>query len=205
MQPWPQTIQSNVVHELRRQFEIGVEAGDETVIAANLQIPIYVAAIKYGDRRQYDIVKGIFNSPRSPNARTAAIVALCNATVPELIEETFKFVLTDVKEQDFAMFIANLASNKNTTRKVATFVKEHFDEIYSRFSGKFQLHYIITCAFEKLGTHADAKGIQEFFEDKDVSRFDLALQQALSTIHSNADLIERSAQDVKSYLEKANV
>jgi len=138
VQPWPQTIQSNVVHELRRQFEIGVEAGDETVIAANLQIPIYVAAIKYGDRRQYDIVKGIFNSPRSPNARTAAIVALCNATVPELIEETFKFVLTDVKEQDFAMFIANLASNKNTTWKVATFVKEHFDEIYSRFSVNFQ-------------------------------------------------------------------
>ncbi len=37
-------------------------------------------------------------------------------------------MLTDAKEQDFSTFIASLASNRRTTRKVATFVKEHFDE-----------------------------------------------------------------------------
>jgi len=191
-----------VLKELRKRFDVAAETGDDSLIIADLEGAIYVAAVRYGGRREYDIVKNIFENPRSPNARTAAIVALCNASTPELLEETFRYILKDVKEQDYTIFFQNLAFNRRTKRKTASFMMEHFDEIYKRFSGTFQMNSLIKCSFEGLTTKADAQNIQGFFKGKDVSKYDLVLQQALETILSNADLIERSTQDVKYCLEK---
>ena len=54
---------------------------------------------------------------------------LCYASSPELVDQTFKYILTDVKEQDYYIFFANLAFNRNTTRRMVSFLKEHYDDV----------------------------------------------------------------------------
>ncbi|KLO18576.1 hypothetical protein SCHPADRAFT_114733 [Schizopora paradoxa] len=154
----------SIIKELRRRFDVAMETGDESIFVAELETPIYVAAVRYGGRREYDIVRGIFDNPSSPSARTSAIVALCNPADVQLIEETFKFILTDVKEQDYLEFISYLSLNRKAKRQVAQFMMGHFDKIYEKFSGNFQLNMMISQSFERLTTKEDAEVVQEFFK-----------------------------------------
>lgn len=62
---------------------------------------------------------------------TLASVALCSAPTLELLEETFQFILTDVKEQDYPDFFSNLSLNRRTKRRVAQFMMNHFDKVGS--------------------------------------------------------------------------
>jgi len=47
----------------------------------------------------------------------------------------------------------------------------------------------------------DAKEIEDFFEDKDVSRYDMALAQSLDGIRAKAKWNERSTVELKQWLE----
>lgn len=88
--------------------------------------------------------------------------AMCSATDESLIDETFKFLLSEARDQDLYMFIANLGSNRLTRRRMAKFTKDNYDEvcaafyrlrlwwlvltmiqIYKRFSGNTQLQHLI--------------------------------------------------------------
>lgn len=103
--------------------------------------------------------------------------ALCSAKEPALIDETFKFVLAGAKDQDVYMFIAFLASNVITRRRMAEFFKENYDEvrrapcqfpgiltplqIYRRFSTNTQLAHFVSVRIDYLfacSLHADLEG-----------------------------------------------
>ena len=57
--------------------------------------------------------------------------AMCSTTDPALIDETFKFALKEAKDQDFYMFVAFLARNTKTRRRMSQFFKENYDEVCS--------------------------------------------------------------------------
>jgi len=192
---------ASVVKELQKRFNHMLETGDDSGIASDLESAVYTAVVRNGGKREYDAVKAIFENPRTPTTRTAAVGGLCFASSPELIETTFKYILTDVKEQDYYLFFGNLAFNRKTTRRMASFMKENYDDIYERFSKNTQLNLLISYSFKRLATETDAKDVENFFKDKDVSKFNLVLHQTLDTIRSNAALIERSTDDVMRYLE----
>jgi len=126
---------------------------------------------------------------------------LCSTLNQKLIDETFKFVLAEARDQDFTAFFVFLSSNKKTKRQLVQFVETNYDEIYKRFSGNTQLNHLISIAFKDLTREADAKELEEFFKDKDVSKFNLSLNQALDTIRSTDALIKRSTDDVVQWLE----
>ena len=65
------------------------------------------------------------------NLRDAFRAALCSATDPTLVDETFKFVLTGAKDQDVYMFIAFLANNVATRRRMSKFFMDNYDEVSS--------------------------------------------------------------------------
>jgi len=191
----------SVVGEFQRRFNHMLETGDDSGIALDLEGAVYTAVVRYGGKKEYDAVKAIFENPRTPTTRQAAVGGLCHASTPELVDETFKYILTDVKEQDYYIFFGNLAFNRKTTRRMASFLKENYDDIYERFSKNTQLSTLISYSFKRLATEADAKDVEDFFKGKDVSKFNLVLHQTLDTIRSNASLIERSTDDIVRYLE----
>ena len=100
--------------------------------------------------------------------------ALCSATDPTLVDETFKFVLTGAKDQDVYMFIAFLANNVATRRRMSKFFMDNYDEVsaviyfvtdqltysqvYRRFSTNTQLAHLVSVStfFERcMGSRAD--------------------------------------------------
>ncbi|KAL5490410.1 APE2 [Sanghuangporus weigelae] len=190
-----------VIEELTKRFTDYLKTGNDSAIASDIERATYTTVVKHGGRAEYDAVKAIFEKPKTPTMRTAAIAGLCSPKDQTLIDETLKFMMTEAKDQDVYMFIANLASNVVSRRKMATFLKENYNELYNRFSGNTQLPYLISYAFKYLSTEADAKDIEEFFKGKDVSKFNLALNQTLDTIRAHAALIERSTDDVVQWLQ----
>jgi len=80
-------------------------------------------------------------------------------------------------------------------------LKENYDEIYKRFAGNTQLNYLISYSFKSLSKEEDAIDVEQFFKDKDVSKFNLSLNQTLDTIKAHAALIQRSTADVTQFLE----
>ncbi|KAL5529124.1 hypothetical protein ACEPAG_5098 [Sanghuangporus baumii] len=193
--------ESKVIEELTKRFADYLKTGNDSVIASDIERATYTTVVKHGGRAEYDAVKAIFEKPKTPTMRTAAIAGLCSPKDQTLIDETLKFMMTEAKDQDVYMFIANLASNVVSRRKMAMFLKENYNELYNRFSGNTQLPYLISYAFKYLSTEADAKDIEEFFKGKDVSKFNLALNQTLDTIRAHAALIERSTDDVIQWLQ----
>ncbi|KLO10866.1 hypothetical protein SCHPADRAFT_906524 [Schizopora paradoxa] len=190
-----------VIEELQRRFNHMLETGDDSGVALDLEITTYSTAVRYGGKREYEAVKAMFENPRTPTTRQAAIAGLCSAQAPELVDQTFSYILTDVKDQDYYIFFAYLSGNRKTTRRVASFFEEHYDDFYERFSKNMQLNYLVSYAFKSLASDADLKDVEGFFKDKNVSKFDLVLRQTLDNIRSNAALIKRSTSDVVQYLE----
>jgi len=137
-----------------------------------------------------------------PTSRTAAVAGLCATEDQELIDETFKFMMKEARDQDVFMFFAFLAQKRVVRRQVVKYLKEHYDEIYERFSGNTSLPHLIEYTFKYLTTESDAEDMEKFFKGKDLSKFNLVYHQTIDTIRSNAALLKRSNDDVTQWLER---
>lgn len=193
--------EQKVVKELTKRFSEFLKSGDDSGIASDIERATYVTAVRNGGRAEYDAVKAIFEKPKTPTTKTAAVAAMCSSSDQTLIDETLKFMMNEAKDQDVYLFIANLANNTHSRRKMATFFKDNFDEIYKRFNANTQLPYLVSYSFKYLSTAKDADEVEAYFKDKDVSKFNLALHQTLDTIRAHAALIDRSTDDVNQWLQ----
>ena len=63
--------------------------------------------------------------------------ALCSARDSALVDETFNFVLTGAKDQDVYLFIAFLANNVGTRRRMAEFFMTNYDEVLLPMLGPY--------------------------------------------------------------------
>ncbi|KAG8887646.1 Aminopeptidase 2 mitochondrial [Tulasnella sp. 332] len=192
----------SVIAELQSRFKHFVETGDDSKIPADLIRSTYTTAVRHGGRTEYDAVKKVYKNPPTPSAKISAMLAMTASEDSELIDETLAFILTDVQIQDTMYFFAGSASNRLARRKLNAFFKENYDKFMKMFEGNFSISRLITYNFQDLTSEEDAKATEEFFKGKDVSKFNLALAQALDSIHANAKWLERSKGDVTSWLKE---
>lgn len=89
-----------VVAELLSRFKNYIETGDDTRIVPELQEAIYFTAARNGGLAEWEALRKIALNPKTPTAKNHALVALAEFEVPELIEKTYKFMMTEVKTQD---------------------------------------------------------------------------------------------------------
>ncbi|KAH8117511.1 peptidase family M1-domain-containing protein [Phellopilus nigrolimitatus] len=198
-----------VVKELSKRFAEYLKTGDDAGISLDLEKATYTTVVKHGGRAEYDAIKAIYKKPKTPTTHLSTMLnhfnrsaALCAATDPNLIDETFNIILTEARDQDVYRFIGKLSGNTVTRRQMAQWFKANYEEIYKRFSANTQLSDLVSYSFKKLSSEADAKDTEEFFKDKDVSKYNLSLSQALDTIRAHAAVLERSTDDVVQWLEE---
>lgn len=82
-----------------------------------------------GGRAEWETAKQIFLKPPTPSARTHAIYALTRTEDEELVHETFKFMMNEVKSQDLMYFFVGFNNNRKTRRQLFTFFKDNYDEV----------------------------------------------------------------------------
>ncbi|KAF9050721.1 leucyl aminopeptidase [Hymenopellis radicata] len=191
-----------VIKELRARFDHFKSTGDESKIPAGLQRVIYGTAVKYGGREEYDSVKQLVESVRTPTSKLAAMIALGQTQDPALIQETFDYLLTSSRDQDFVYYLRGLSSNFQSRRQTAQFFRDNYAQIYKRFEQNSMLKYLVSGSFSGLSTQKDYDETKSFFQDKDVSKFNLSLAQTLDTIGARIAYLERSSDDLGGWLKE---
>jgi len=200
-------LDPTVVDELKSRFAHFQETSEYTRIPSDLQRVIFMTAVRHGGRKEYESVKAVWRKPPTPSAKISALLALTASKDLEVAKDTFKFLLDEVPLQDWMYIFAGLGANPFTRRETAAFFKANYADIIKRFEGNFSLGYFIKYSFENLSTEADLAETDAFFKDKDISKFNLSLHQALDSIRANIAWLKRSKDDVEVWLgefEKRN-
>ncbi|PCH38958.1 hypothetical protein WOLCODRAFT_141023 [Wolfiporia cocos MD-104 SS10] len=193
--------QPDVVRELTARFAHYMETGDDSRIPADFENAIYKSAVSNGGRAEWEAVKKIAQQPKTPQSGLQALASLGWTKDPELSKATFEFLLTDVRDQDTMYVLMGLSGNRHSRRFTAETFKEHYDALAKRMEGTFSVRFIVLTAFDSLTTEKDYEETDEFFKNKDTSKFRMALSQVLESIKSKAAWIKRSTEDVQQWLE----
>ncbi|GAA5967480.1 hypothetical protein JCM11641_000560 [Rhodosporidiobolus odoratus] len=191
--------------EYKRRFGLFLEKDDDSQIPGDLKTSIYGQSVRFGGEKEYLKVLDVYRNPKTPAHKASAIAALCSAEKEELVDRTIRMLLTggEVKNQDLASFIARLARNRHSKRKIWQWFQTNYDEIMKRFKGNFSVGNLIKYSFMTLSSEEDAKQVEAFFENKkEKSIYVQPLKQGLDSVRSKAKWLERDVGDVEGWLKK---
>ncbi|KAJ6487746.1 leucyl aminopeptidase [Mycena sanguinolenta] len=192
---------TKVANELTACFTDLLATNDESKVASELMTAIYTAAVRHGGRQEYDTVKALCRRPNNPAYQISAMQGLCAAADVELRDETFRFILSEARDQDIGYFIGGLVQNIKTRRRAVTFFLDNFDEIHERFKDGFGMADLLELTFSSLSTEGDRDQLVTFFKGKDTSKFELRLSQVLDSIEGNCACVRRSTENLVTWLE----
>ncbi|KAK1231989.1 Aminopeptidase 2 mitochondrial [Marasmius sp. AFHP31] len=193
--------QTNVVEELKSRFKQYMDHGDDSRIPPDLQKAIFIAAVKYGGRPEYDAMKMILESPKTSSARVASIYALSGARNETLIREGLQFLLSGAKKADIAHFFLGYSTNGYARKPMVEFFHNNYDELYEQFIDTYYFKFMIEFSFSSLTSKEDLARNIEFFERKDTSRYSLVLAQTHDNIRARIAYIEHSTGDLAQWLD----
>ncbi|PPQ65107.1 hypothetical protein CVT24_003068 [Panaeolus cyanescens] len=181
-----------VVGELQARFQKYLDTGDISSIPADLLRVTFTTAVRHGGRKEFDAAIKSHDKPSTPSEKIAAIFAMGATEDPELAKETLDFVTSKSKDQDIFYFFAGLGNNFKTRRLLTKYFEDQYYVLYKRFEGNFSLHYLVTYSSEYYSSMKDYAAIEAFYKDKDTSKYNKALAQALDSIRARAAYIEAS-------------
>ncbi|ESK95223.1 leucyl aminopeptidase [Moniliophthora roreri MCA 2997] len=191
----------DVAQELKNRFNRYMETGDFAVIPSDLKELTFIAAVRFGGSAEYEAVRKIVEGAPSPATRSVAVMGLCMAEDPQLIQRTFEYMLEGVREQDSPWVYKGLSLNIKTRRKLAEAFKDHYDELYAKHVSGYGWAFLIRFAFGSLSSEADYRDAQDFFETKDTSAYSMNVSQWLDSIKANALCIQQSTTELLGWLE----
>ncbi|GJJ10234.1 hypothetical protein Clacol_004460 [Clathrus columnatus] len=196
---------TEAVRKLQEWFQIYLDTGSDSHIPADLVRPTFRTATKYGGRPEWEEMKKVFINPPNPAAQISAVIAMCNTRDPVLIEENFDFILNGAPNHVKYMvlyFFFGICYNEKIGKGLLSFFKTNYTEITKKMEGTFQLSYVLEAISDVLRTNEDAQELEDFFKDKDTSKINQSLAQALDLIRAKAAWSERSKDDVKNWLQE---
>ncbi|KAF5326661.1 hypothetical protein D9619_004256 [Psilocybe cf. subviscida] len=190
-----------VIEELKSRFKHYINTGDRSKIPADLQNAIFTTAVKYGGREEYDAVLKIYGAPKAaPSDVLAGIAALSSPQDISLLQETTALVTNKARNQDVISFFAYLAGNFKARRLLTKYMEDEYDAFAKRFEGNLALGSLIKYANSFYSTTEGYQAVEAFYKDKDTSKYNRALAQALDSIRSRASYVEHSSDDLAEWL-----
>ncbi|GBE82604.1 Aminopeptidase 1 [Sparassis crispa] len=190
-----------VVEELTSRFARYLSTGDDSSIPADLMRVTYIAAVKYGGEKEWDAVKQIIAKPKTPTSGIAAIRALGATQDFALAEKTVRYTLTDARDQDLMYYFSGFGGNFKMRAFGKDAFKRHYETLLKRLSATTNFRFLVEVAFGSLSSRKDHDETVEFFKDKDTSKYDMMLKQALENMTTKAAWIDRSTGDILKWLE----
>ncbi|KAF9477194.1 leucyl aminopeptidase [Pholiota conissans] len=98
-----------VIQELRKRFQYYMDTGDDSKIPVDLQRAIFIAAVRYGGRKEYDAMLEILGNPKTALEKNAAIRAVGSSRDVLLIQKTIIYVSEKARDHDMIRFILFLS------------------------------------------------------------------------------------------------
>ncbi|GJE96509.1 aminopeptidase [Phanerochaete sordida] len=193
---------SHVVDHILSLFNKATATGDDTCIPPDLVTITYEIAVKYGGRKEWDVVEGIITTAKTPQVKRAAMVALGATRDRDLQEETWSYIMTKARDQDLYSYFAGLQGNPTARHFLAEKFKADYDTLHTRTAHNFRLQHLVWFSFTMLSSMKDYEETAAFFKDRDTSTFSMSRDQALESIEARAAWVERSSEDLRQWFEK---
>ncbi|TIC23268.1 hypothetical protein E3Q12_02146 [Wallemia mellicola] len=189
----------NAIKEIKRRFAPFLEKNDDSLIPNDLLRVIYAQSVKHGGAAEWEKCLEIVKNPNPPTPmhKIAAMLALGSTKDEKLIEKTFDFIEHGFKNQDLMYPFVALRNNPISRRKLWEYTKANLGKFEKRLEGNFSLGRLISFSFDGLAQPNDAKEVEEFFKDKDTSKYSSSLNQGLDAVKGNAQWLARDKADVE--------
>ncbi|CDO74865.1 hypothetical protein BN946_scf185004.g15 [Trametes cinnabarina] len=191
-----------VVGELKSRFDHFLKTGDDSKIPSDLTNVTFRIAVQEGGQGEWEAIKRIAAKAKNPAQGLAAMRSMGASKDLNLAEKTFDFIMNEARDQDTFYYADGLMRNFVTRRFVANMFKEHLAAFQKRYAGHFGLIRWTEIAFGGLSSDKDYEETAAFFQDKDTSKFDMALKQTLDSIRSRAAWVKRSSGELTQWLEE---
>ncbi|KAL9714866.1 Aminopeptidase 2 mitochondrial [Leucoagaricus gongylophorus] len=192
---------TGVIAELQGRFNYFMKTGDDSRIPADLQSVTFRTVVQNGGAAEYDAIVAIYDKPKTPTARVAAITAMGATYDSELWQKTLELIKAQARDQDMPYFFRGLVGNMRLRRKLVDYFKEEYETLEGRFGGNTIMQALVSYSFNFLSTEEDLRETEAFFKDKDTSKYSLALAQSLDSIRARTQWLKRSTGDLEGWLE----
>lgn len=190
------------IQEIRNRYAASMK-GDENAVPADLLVPVYMNAVKYGEEEEYSHLYNVYDKPPTPAHKVASMYGMCATEDPVLSARTIDFLYSgQVKEQDFLHFFRGLSSRPHGRTMLWESTQSRWEQLTTKFAGNFGISRLVESSFDTLTTDAEAEQVEAFFSDKDCTRFTMALGQGLESVRTRAAWLNRSRDNVKTWLQE---
>ncbi|KAF8261355.1 leucyl aminopeptidase [Lactarius quietus] len=177
-------------------------AGDASAIPVDLLTITLTTAVKHNGAPAYDAVLKLFENPKTPSIKVAAIRGLTSSADAALQARTFEMIRSSVRNQDLIYFFRGFCTNTEALYALREFFEADYHTINKRLETTFSMKYIVQSVYSGFGKEEDRVKAEAFFKDKDTRKYNQALAQALDGISAKSAVIERSTSDIVTWLEK---
>lgn len=177
---------------------------DHNMLHPDLRGLVYHLVIKNGDEKTYANVLGIYRETDLQEEKIRCLAALGASQDHSLLKRALVFSLSpEVRSQDTAYSIMNVAANRHGRELAWQFLQENWAEFDRRYGdGKFFLRWLISSCTEDFMSEEKAQEVEAFFRDHPVPAASRTILQSLERIRSNAAWLARDRDDVTRWFEK---
>lgn len=179
-------------------------AGDKKAIPALIKPAVFNTAARVGSEKYYEALYEIYKNPVSVDEKLAALRCLGRFKDSKLIQRTLGY-LSDgtVLNQDIYIPMQGMRSHKEGIEALWTWLQANWDDICKRLPpGLSMLGSVVIIATSGHTSFESIEEIKKFFSTKSTKGFDQNLAQALDTITSKAQWVNRDREVVLTYLKK---
>lgn len=178
---------------------------DPASLPADLRIPVYYTAIKYGGDEEYDAMLGLYHKSELNEENVRCMRALGKARSPELLSKTLQWGMEEVKPQDMVFVIHAVASNPLGRELAWSFVRENWTAFVNRYGrGNFLLTRFIEYSTKGFCLESHAQEVDKFFETVPKDGIERTIDQCLEGILVRSRWRARDEAQVQSWMATAS-
>jgi len=172
---------------------------DRTSIAPNL-VSVVLGIVSFnGSATEYEQVKQLWQSAKTPESEEMELMTLTNFQKPELIQKTLMLSLSNqVHTQDRPRMWSSLLSNDSAKRMSWSFIKLHWPEIVAKCPPMALDHVAGGC--RSFDTFADEKDLRLFFAAHKTPAIESAVNRMLEDVHLSVRFRDKNAVYINNYM-----
>lgn len=172
---------------------------DRTSIAPNL-VNVVLNIVSYnGSAAEYDQVKQLWQTAKTPESEETCLMTLANFQKPELIQKTLALTLSkEVHTQDRPRLLSSLLQNDINKRMAWSFIKLHWTEIVGKCPPMALDRIVGAC--RSLDTIADEKDLRLFFAAHKTPAIESAVARTLEDVHLSVRFRQKNGIHINNYM-----
>ncbi|SCV03324.1 LAME_0H09516g1_1 [Lachancea meyersii CBS 8951] len=179
-------------------------AGDKNAIPAQLKPSVFSTAAKKGGEEYYEKMFGIYQNPVNTDEKLAALRSLGRFEDAKLTQRTLDYLLDGtVLLQDIYIPMQGMRMHAAGVKALWVWVTQNWDELTKRLPpGLSMLGSVVALGCSGFTSFEAIEEVQRFFSKRSTKGFDQGLAQALDTITSKAQWVQRDRDHVAKYLKE---